>query len=262
MKNIGFGLLVLAIVSGCIGSVGAGDGDKNASVPDITWVTIDDLGFSGQMSKYEITNAQYAQFLNELWTSEELYVEGGRVKCKAGHYEDENYYHFEGPAFNYVQAVDGGKARISFDGASFTVNEGFENHPVTFVSWYGAMAFADRYGWRLPTEWEWQAVADFDGSYTYGCGTEINNEIANYGQSKTYPHGTSEVGKFGVYGYGLADMAGNVAEWTSTLWNPEYNHVVYRGGGWYDEANLCDVSRRSWLQPGAMWPNIGFRVCR
>ena len=48
------------------------------------------MGFTGEMSKYEITNAQYVQFLNELWENEELYVAGGMVKCKSGVYKDEN----------------------------------------------------------------------------------------------------------------------------------------------------------------------------
>ena len=99
----------------------------------------------------------------------------------------ENYYRTDGPAFNYCESVDGGKSRILFEGTTFTVDKDFENHPVTFVSWYGAMAFAAHYGWRLPTEWEWQAVADYDGSYTYGCGTEINSKIANYDQLHQSP---------------------------------------------------------------------------
>ena len=261
MKRIGFGLLVLAIVSGCIVPVGAGDETQSPSGPDITWVTINDLGFKGQMSKYEITNAQYTRYLNDALASGDILIDGDAVRGNSDPYKGENYYRLDGPAFNYVESVDGGKSRISFDTSTFTVDSGFENHPVTFVSWYGATAFAHYYGWRLPTEWQWQAVADYDGSYTYGCGTEINDQIANYGQSIN-PHGTTEVGKFGEYGYGIADMAGNIAEWTSTLWNPQYNHIVFRGGGWYCDANICEVSSRNRLMPGAMWPNIGFRVRR
>ena len=125
------------------------------------------------------------------------------------------YYDLAGPGYTYDGATNGGAARINYSGGVFTVDSGFENHPVTYVSWYGATAFCNYYGYRLPTEWEWQAVADYDGSYTYGCGTTINNSIANYFGS-THPDGTTAVGAFGTYGYGMCDMAGNVWEWTSS----------------------------------------------
>lgn len=38
---------------------------------------------------------------------------------------------------------------------------GFEDYPATYVSWYGSTAFASYYVWRLPTEWQWRAVADY-----------------------------------------------------------------------------------------------------
>jgi formylglycine-generating enzyme required for sulfatase activity len=261
MKRIGFGPLVLAIISVCLVLVGASGENQISSELDITWVSINELGFKGQMSKYETTNAQYAKYLNSTLASGDIVIEGQRVYGTTGPYAELHYYQLDGPAFNYIHAVDGGKSRISFDGSTFTVNKGFENHPVTFVSWSGATAFASYYGWRLPTEWEWQAVADYDGSYTYGCGTKINKDMANY-ELSINPHGTIEVGVCGTYGYGMADMAGNVAEWTSNLWDPEYKHRVYRGGGWYCGANVCEVSDRCNIIPEAMWPNIGFRVCR
>ncbi len=258
--------LVLSMVIGCAVSPAPAGDEKKPSGPDITWVTIDDPGFKGQMGKFEITNAQYAHYLNDALASGDIEataegLNGGGVKGKTGPYAGENYYRTDGPAFNYCDAVDGGQSRISFDGTTFTVDSGFEDHPVTFVSWYGAMAFASYYGWRLPTQWEWQAVADYDGSYTYGCGTIINNKVANYDQSIN-PHGTTEVGQFKTFGYGLADMAGNVAEWTSSLYHPNYKLRVYRGGGWYSGTIRCEVSAHEILIPGAMWPGVGFRVCQ
>ena len=266
MKRIGIGIFVLVMVSGSVVFAKAGNESQKTSAPDIKWVTIDDPGFKGQMGKFEITNAQYAHYLNDALASCDIEataegLNGGGVKAKTGPYAGENYYRTDGPAFNYCDAVDGGQSRISFDGTTLTVHSGFEDHPITFLSWYGAMAFAAYYGWRLPTQWEWQAVADYDGSYTYGCGTEINSKKANY-ERAIFPHGTTKVGTFGVYGYGLADMAGSVAEWTSSLFAPEYKQRIYRGGGWYCGANLCEVTHRESLVPGAMWPNIGFRVCR
>lgn len=252
--------MVVAALFGYVVSVGIGKDSQQPAGPDITWVTVDDPGFKGQMSKFEITNAQYAKYLNDALASGDILVDGDAIRGKTGPYAGENYYRTDGPAFNYAEVLDGGKSRIGFDGTVFSVDRDFENHPVTFVSWYGATAFATRYGWRLPTEWEWQAVADYDGTYTYGCGPKIDNTLANF--RSINPHGTTPVGQFGAFGYGLSDMAGNVGEWTSTLFNPQYKLRVYRGGGWSNGAIRCEVSYRNILHPGWMWPNIGFRVCR
>ncbi len=147
------------------------------------------------------------------------------------------------------------------------------NHPVVEVSWYGATAFCDYYGYRLPTEWEWQAVADYDGSFTYGCGTTINQSKANYYLGggnwgnplalSSLPY-TSPVGYYPAYGYGMNDMAGNVWEWTSSCYDSDCSlgDRVPRGGSWYYFDAYCTVSRRHYADPYITGNVIGFRVCR
>ncbi len=238
--------------------------------PDITWVSINDPGvsgyegFIGDMSKYETTNAQYCQYLNAALASGDIVVSGTYVNGASGSnsgedFAGQNYYRLDGPGYTSNGATNGGAARINWTGSSFTVDSGFENHPVTYVSWYGATAFAAYYGWRLPTEWEWQAVADYDGSYAYGCGTSINNSIANYLNS-THPHGTTPVGQYGTFGYGVADMAGNVWEWTNSIYSGSYR--VLRGGSWVSSGYNCAVSGRGSNNPYDMSYFNGFRVCR
>jgi len=100
-------------------------------------------------------------------------------------------------------------------------------------------------------------VADYDGSYTFGCGMTINNSIANYTIS-LHPHGTTEVGAFGTYGYEMADMAGNVWEWTSS----RSGYLVVRGGSWASPADFCSVSYRTSYTEYQMLSYFGFRVCR
>ena len=110
----------------------------------------------------------------------------------------------------------------------------------------------------MPTEWEWQAVADFNGSFTYGCGTSINISIANYHDS-VHPNGTTVVGAFGSYGYGMCDMAGNVYEWTSTDWE---GFRVIRGGSWFGYDSDCTVLFQYPDYPTLVSSGLGFRVCR
>lgn len=241
---------------------------QRPGVPDMTWVSINDPGvaghegFNGRMSQYETTNAQYARFLNAALGTGDIVIDDNYVKGAAGSnhatgYVNERYYQLDGPGESVDGAVDGGKSRILYSDGSFRVAAGFENHPVTYVSWYGAAAFAGYYGWRLPTEWQWQAVADFDGSYNYGCGLAIDNSKANY-RGSAHLQGTTEGGAFGTYGYGMADMAGNVWEWTSTL---SGNYRMLRGGSWYYSDYSSRVSARLGLYPYNMYYDSGFRVC-
>lgn len=237
------------------------------------WVSISDPGvsghepFNGQMSKYETSNAQYCQFLNAALASGDIIVDGNDVIGANGtndgnDFVGEVYYNLAGPGFNFNDVNNGAAARINDSGSSFTVDSGFDNHPVTYVSWYGAKAFCNYYGYRLPTEWEWQAVADYDGSYTYGCGTSINNSIANY-SSSTHPDGTTVVGSFDTYGYGICDMAGNVWELTSSLYGSELSISSIRGGGWFSPGSYCKVSFRNFgTHIATNGPSTGFRVCR
>jgi formylglycine-generating enzyme required for sulfatase activity len=236
----------------------------------IVWVSINDPGvsghegFDGEMSKHETTNTQYCEFLNAALASGDIIVDGNWVYGDNGSnsgadFAGQRYYNLAGAGYTDNGATNGGAARINYSGGIFTVDSGFENHPVTYVTWYGATAFCNYYGYRLPTEWEWQAVADYNGSYTYGCGTTINNSMANYDGS-THPDGTTAVGAFGDYGYGMCDMAGNVWEWTSTVIY-DVSRVI-RGGGWYYDDTFCIVSSWNYYDPYDSISIVGFRVCR
>lgn len=242
---------------------------KSFVISDIVWVSIDDPGvsghesFNGEMSKYETTNAQYCDYLNAAYVSNDIIVEGSYVKGANGNnpgtdYNGQAYYDLSGSGSTSDGVTNGAAARINWTGSTFTVDPGFENHPVTYISWYGATAFCNYYGYRLPSQWEWQAVADYDSSYTYGCGTNINNSIANYIGSN-HPHGTTAVGSFGAYGYGMCDISGNVGEWTSSIAVSGY---FTRGGTWVNIADDCSVFSPGVVRPEHMFHYMGFRVCR
>ncbi len=117
------------------------------------------------MSKYEITNAQYHHFLNSALNSGDILVSrntvvGANGANRAGDFISQIYYNLSGSGQTKDGATNGGASGINYIRGVFAVDSGFENHYVTYVSWYGPTAFCNYYGWRLPTEWEWQAVVD------------------------------------------------------------------------------------------------------
>lgn len=250
--------------------------------PAMVWVSINDPGvdedgdgtpdheaFNGEMSKYETTNAQYCAFLNAAFASGDITVSSDRVYGANGSNGGADFVgqvYFDTP--NYTTY-----SQITWNGTSFSVRsrDGYDmsNHPVVEVSWYGATAFCNYYGYRLPTEWEWQAVADYNGTFTYGCGTTINQSKANYYDNSyanplglsSWPY-TSPVNHYSSYGYGMNDMAGNAWEWTSTVDSSYRVYRVLRGGGWRSLDYGCAVSYRNYSHPPNTYYYIGFRVCR
>jgi formylglycine-generating enzyme required for sulfatase activity len=113
---------------------------------------------------------------------------------------------------------------------------GLEDHPVVHVAFDDAAAFAKWAGKELPTEAEWEFAArgGLDGAeYAWGDDfTPGGKHMANTWQGG-FPSDnlledghewTAPVGSFPVNGYGLADMAGNVWEWT-TDWYQEHGNI-------------------------------------
>ncbi len=165
-----------------VDSDGDGVGDACDEPGGMVWVYIDDPGvdghegFTGYMSKYETTNAQYCQYLNAALTDGFITVYNNNVYAVSDTTHSQGYLRLYPPECILC-------SQITYSGGTFSVRtrdgHDMSTHPVVAVNWYGATAFCDYYGFRLPTEWEWQAVADYDGSYTYGCGTTIDQSKAN-----------------------------------------------------------------------------------
>jgi formylglycine-generating enzyme required for sulfatase activity len=172
----------------------------------------------------------------------------------------------------------------------------FEEHPVVLVCWYDALAFCawlnqkhgdslpHGYHFRLPSEAEWEKAARGVDGHEWPWGNAFDAALCNSrDQGKLC---TTPVGAHSPHGdspYGVADMSGNVWEWTLTLWGadrdmPDYVYPyvgsdgrenqsagdgdfrIIRGGSFKDDMGGVRCACRDLDPPRYSLNNLGFRV--
>ncbi|MCU0497019.1 MAG: formylglycine-generating enzyme family protein, partial [Anaerolineae bacterium] len=184
---------------------------------------------------------------------------------------------------------------------SETPDNGFSTEPeqpINQVTWFQAEAYCAWREARLPTEAEWEYAArgpdrwvfpwgdTFDGTRANHCdrncgeaswssGYNYVNEENEDGHAVTAPVGSYPLGQSWV---GALDLAGNVWEWTRSLYQPypydrndgreadmgSRTDVRYtlRGGSFGSSTYLLRGAARDWLSPNIEDFNIGFRCAR
>ncbi len=142
---------------------------------------------------------------------------------------------------------------------------GREQHPVVLVSQADAVTYCTWRGrqegrtLRLPTEAEWEKAArGADGRYFPWGNPFQATHLNSYDKG---PFDTAPVGQYpqGQSPYGVFDMAGQVFEWTATLWQANAQRYVVKGGSWNDLPGVTRAAARHGRPADLKHILVGFR---
>ncbi|MEM1282156.1 MAG: bifunctional serine/threonine-protein kinase/formylglycine-generating enzyme family protein [Chlamydiota bacterium] len=239
VKDIQPILTEMVVIKGGAFSRGSSDGNRDEMPKHQVQVE------SFAIDVHAVSNEQFVRFLEVL---------GG---------EKDSFHH------DVIRLKD---SRIKRTAGKLSIESGYAKHPVVGVTWYGAVAYADWVGKRLPTEAEWEVASKGgNGEAFYPTGSEIEKSQANFFSSDTTP-----VMSYAPNAFGLYDIAGNVYEWCQDWYGYNYYETsvqepdnpqgpvqgvyrVLRGGCWKSLREDLRCSRRHRNNPGTVNGTYGFR---
>ncbi|MDX8409707.1 MAG: formylglycine-generating enzyme family protein [Mariprofundales bacterium] len=189
----------------------------------------------------------------------------------------------------YAQFVAANHYRPPLNWQEGKIPQGLSLHPVTLVSWNNARDYCSWAGKQLPTEAEWEKAARGVDGRRWPWGNVLKNDHLNTYYSVRH---TSPVNAYpqGASSYGVMDLAGNVSEWTASIYVPypgsdadssdfhpqqldatyhqgsdsvergEYR--VRRGGSWKSDPFATSTYHRNYSRPNYASDFFGFRCAK
>jgi formylglycine-generating enzyme required for sulfatase activity len=240
------------------------------------------IAYDYEMMVTDVTTAQYAAWLNTALAAGTISrTDAAILGPYPGDPFNEGRHEERIDAGDYLlMPLDEEALRLTFQDGTFAARPDFAAHPMTMVTWFGARAYCDDHGWRLPTEMEWEKAARGVDGRPLPWGTGVARNQANFYASRdpfedmastgsrTTPVGFYNGQSYNGYQtldapspYGLYDMAGNVWQWTADIY-PEQHYRYLRGGSKDSYEHDLRVWSRNNATPTYFSPGAGFRCVR
>ena len=241
-----------------------------------------EIAYDYEIMVTDVTNAQYARFLNAALASGDVKIVDNQV---VGYYPGDVFHghrherEIAAGDWAYI-TLDDPALRLTFDGSTFAVKPGYEQHPMTMVSWFGAWGYCGFYDARLPSTAEWEKAARGTDNRPFPWGDTITPAHANFVSSHDIfervfagAGGTTPVGFYngktydgyvtqnGASPYGLYDMAGNVWQWTGDVYEGAHYRDL-RGGSHVTYGYNLRIWTHNNADPIHTAPDVGFRCVR
>ncbi|MBN2013530.1 SUMF1/EgtB/PvdO family nonheme iron enzyme [candidate division KSB1 bacterium] len=212
----------------------------------------------GFLDRFLVTNSQFVTFLNEAGACDEKWID------LKGSYKNE-------------------QCRIKQNKGTFTVETGYDNHPVNFVSYHGAEAYAAWAGKTIPTEWLWEKAGRGIDGRTFPWGDDwdwekcnsgehwANRDLSDYEAWEKLKNSEERmkaiitaVDQFSEFDspFGCSDLSGNLWEWMMDWWDKDKDRRIVRGGAFSYDRSFIRLPCRVNDVPGLRIGNQGFRLSR
>jgi len=235
-----------------------------------------------QLDVHEATNEEFAKFLTSIAASIQLVWDDD-----VGYLRQVRYFLRTGDEFLLYDLWEPQRGIEVSEARTFHARAGFEQLPVTLVSWLGARLFCKSVNKRLPTEAEWELAArgtdnrlypwgsshpTCDGVHIPSDGTLRVENPERCENARKVPFPVMSAAQ-DVTPDGIHDLGGNVAEWvedSDVLTNDEATYTsrlrsetpgIVRGGA-YSSSFLARSTARAFRLPFNVGANLGFRCAK
>lgn len=187
-------------------------------------------------------------------------------------YQQERWWSKPGWEWYHGQSDGWGRENRKIPDA-WTIQKRRISHPVVGISYFEAEAYCNWLSFykkkviRLPDEKEWEYAARGSDSRPYPWGEEFDPVLTNTLESERFDTVEAATMDTDASPFDVHDMAGNVQEWTSSLYEPLPGELfpsgdlhVSRGGSFNDTSYGARTSYRRAYPPGYFFSFLGFRV--